>query len=307
MTQKYGKWNNAYYYPNCSRISECQEFSTEKLLYGDPIEIHVNKHYNNDHEFVIGSFESHILLRVGASHGLTYGQLEKYLLLQGLEFEKSCLVNKLYQMTKYGYLTTIILRRTSDNTQIFFYDLAEEGYQYLRKNELLYTNPETEWLTCGDIFRYIRAKIVANQIVLQLLCSSKSFRSFYFQKNISTDDHSIVSSYIPMPLYIQTQDQNYMFEFVGNTGIGRKSFHNRMEKLLSMKDSMPQQMVLILVAETYEHMQMLTTQMLAYEKRGLELDVLYTHDSEWFYDRAGQFYAMARAMGQSGLISIKIL
>ena len=309
MTQKYGNWNYASYYSNCNRIDDCEEeFSTEKLLYGeDPVEIQVrNYHYSID-DFVVGSFENHILLRIAASNGLTKGQLEKYLLLQGLVFEEAFLNNRLYRLVEYGYLSLIIFRRMSDNKKILIYEMTDKGYDYLKRKDCPIINFEKEELFGKDIFRSMRTKMVSNQIVLKLLCGLKEFRSFYFQRRIGLKIQTNGTYSIVVPLYIQTKEKKYMFEFVGNTIEGKRIFQNRMEILLSIKNIIEKNTVLVIVAETYEHMQTMTTEMLAYEKRALGMDILYTHDSEWFYQNTGLTYAMVRAMGQSGLMSIKII
>ena len=210
-------------------------------------------------------------------------------------------------MVKFGYLSWVKLRRTKDDMEIMLYDLAERGIALLREHELPSRNPAGEYFLSNDVFRYMRAKIVSNQLVLHFLGSLKGLRTFYFNRGLRLKGGNAPDQTYLAPLYVQTDAGNYIFDMVGNTTGGKKKFQERMERMLALQEYFPDRTYLAIVAETYEHMEFMTSLMLAYEKRGFGIDILYTHDSEWFYDTPGGFYAMARAMGQSGLMRVKIL
>ncbi|MBR6383086.1 MAG: hypothetical protein IKS56_03785 [Lachnospiraceae bacterium] len=306
MTKEYGKWNDATYYPNCNKVSgELTEYSTEKMLYADTAEFQIRYYYSIE-EMEIGSFEAHILLRVAASHGITKGQLEKYLIMQGMEFDKFTIDERLYEMVNKGYLSLIKYRNADNNSGNIIYDIGNRGVAYLKKNELPAQNPMEEYLTGKDLLRHIRIKILTNQIALHSLCEIKNIKHFYFQREFKIKDKNEEIS-IHVPLYIQTETTNYAFEFVGNNAVGKKIFEERIERYLNYRQILPENTVLVIVAETYDHMMMLISKMDAYEKRDLNRTVLYTHDAEWFYDISGRLYAMARAMGQSGLMTVNII
>ena len=96
---------------------------------------------------------------------------------------------------------------------------------------------------------------------------------------------------ICFPLYIITEQSNYLFDFLSDTNAGRRYFHDRMEKVLYMQGLFPEDSVLVLVAENYEHMKWVISQTASYVRRGLGENVLYTHDSKWFYNAPGQVYS----------------
>ena len=309
MTKEYGIWNNASYYPNCNKINrELTEYSTERMLYTDTAEFQIRYYYSIE-EMIIGSFELHILQRVAASHGITKGQLEKYLIMQGLEINMVLLNERLFDLVKKGYLTLIKYRNADYNADNIIYDIGNRGVAYLKKHEFPAQNPMEEYLTGKDLLRYMRMKILSNQIALHLLCETDNLKNFYFQKELKIKNkNEDINIYFPLYLKTEsTEPKYYAFEFVGNNSIGKKIFEERMEKILKYKNLVPENVVIILVAETFDHMTTLINKMDSYEKRDLNRTVLYTHDSEWFYDVSGRIYAMARAMGQSGLMTVKIV
>ena len=307
MAQKYGKWNNASFYPNCNRLNGyISEYSTEKMLYGDAMEVQVRHYYNNDY-MKIGGFEMNILIRVAASDGVTKGQLEKYLILQGMIIDENILEDRLYNLVKFGYLSWVKFRRLKDNFEIQLYDITARGLATMKHSELPERKVGSACYSNNDFIRAVRNKIVSNQIVLHLLCEQANLKSFYFQRELLKPEIGMNIKPITVPLYIQTDSYNYIIEYVSDTRKGKESFKERMNLLHSGIETLAQNTVIVLVAETYAHMEMLSSETYAYEKDDPNLKLLYTHDSEWFYDTAGHFYAMARAMGQSGIMGVKML
>lgn len=302
----YCKWNNADFYPNCNRVkNELAEYSTEKLLYGRPIEILIQNYFNNE-DIKIGALDFDILLRVAASCGLTKKQLENYLVLQGIELNNKIFDNRLLNLVKYGYLSLVQLRQLNYDFEVQLFDITNKGISCLKKSEPLFHDTSMEYFSEEDVFRYMRTKIVSNQISLHLLCSHRGLRTFSFQRINKSKSKQLDEEMIIAPLYIQTDVRNYLFEFVGNTSLGNKIFKYRMEQITLKQNRYPENTAIVIVAETYDHMKVLTTQMYSFERNGLQMDVLYTHDSEWFYEIPGQLFVMARAMGHSGLIRVNI-
>ena len=305
-SNKYGSWNRASYYPNCNRVKDrLHGYSTEKMLYADTFEVQI-RNYCDPRETWIGGFEYNLITRVAASRGLTRPQLENYLALQGMEFDAQMLEERLSCLVKYGYLSWIGFRRIGDNMQIQMYDLATKGIEAIRESGVPYVRSALEYLANGNTMRYLRTKILANQIVLNLLYHAQNLDSFYFHRVMREKDTAQESHPLSTPLYLKTAENGYLFDFAENTAEGKKAFQERMEMLLVRQDVTPEQTRLVIVAETHDHMESLTDIMLPFEKKGLSMDVLYTHDDVWFYDLPGRFWAMARAMGQSGLMSVKL-
>ena len=306
-SNKYGSWNRASYYPNCNRIRDrLHGYSTEKMLYADMFEVQI-RNCCDPREFWIGGFEYNLITRVAASRGLTGPQLENYLALQGMEFDAQMLEERLSYLVKYGYLSWIGFRRISDNMQIQMYDLAAKGIEAVRESGVPYYRSALDYIVDGNMMRCLRTKILANQIVLNLLYHAKNLDSFYFQRMMRRKNTTQVSPPYSAPLYLKTAKSGYLFDFAENTAEGKRAFKERMEMIRNGQVLFPDQTRLVIVAETYDHMELLADIMLSFETKGLSMNILYTHDDVWFYDLPGRFWAMARAMGQSGMMPVKLL
>ena len=304
MTKKYGKWNEAKFYPNCQTInSSDQEYCTEKMLYGENAEVKIKYCYNTE-EYNIDAYEHEILLRIAASHGITKNQLIKYLKLQGKIFHSGKFESCMEKLEKYGYIVNIKIAGLDDNGSIIVYDLAERGTEHLKNKELPHYSSLKEY-SDGNILRLLRVKITSNQILLQLLCNYKDLKSFFFDREFIIPG----AGNVLFPLYIQTTENNYAFKFVDNTKAGKNRFEEQMEILLKDNSTVLDDTILVIVAETYEHLERLYTLAMNYKKRGLKREILFTNDSDWYRALPGNFYGMAviSVLGQSSMMNIKLV
>ncbi|MBR0093046.1 MAG: hypothetical protein IJP92_15255 [Lachnospiraceae bacterium] len=276
------------------------------MLYGDTFDIQIRNYYNPNDTW-IGGFEYNLLIRVAASRGLTKNQLENYLTLQGMDIDSRMLEERLYHLVKNGYLSWVCFQSRGDNTQIHLYDLSSRGMESIKELGVPYVNPALEYFANGNTMRYMRIKILANQIALNLLYHERSLDSFFFHRVLREKGTLSDAPPVRTPLYVKTAEYGYLFDFAENTPAGKNAFLERMEMLCNGKASIPENTKVVIVAETYSHMESLTTLTLPFEKRGFSPDILYTHDDVWFYDLPGRFWTMARAMGQSGLMSVNLL
>lgn len=307
MKNDHGRWNDPVYYPYVNRIKyDLEEDNTEKLLYEECLELRVQNFYNQK-DLCLAKLETTILERVAASYGLTRGQLEKYLLMMGVDHMEESLSRALFILTKYGYLAMITVNQAGDNLKITLYDITDKGIEYLKNSNLPYRNMTRDLWECKDVFRYIRKIIIANQIVLNILSSNENIRSFCFNRKIRIYGDDGLGKNFLFPLYVQSSNRNYHFLIIGNTHEGKQRFDEFMESLIEVKGHLPSKTTLVIVAETYAHMRAMTIYMKQYEERGLLFDTLFTHDSVWYYTSPAKFYAEANAMGQTGLLSVKLL
>lgn len=146
MTKNIGSWNRAILYPNCNKIQgKLAEYSTEEMLYGEPLEIQVRNHFNSDY-VKMDDLESNILIRVTASHGLTRNQLDRFFTLQGLSYSQDKLDEKLYKLVKCGYLTLVRLWMAKSGKEVFLYEITNRGLATIKQNEMPRYHPTLEYL-----------------------------------------------------------------------------------------------------------------------------------------------------------------
>ena len=307
MMNKYSKWNNTSYYPNCNRTwEESCRYNTEKILYSTPVELLVTAHYTRK-DYDLDDIQRHSLIRVAASHGLVRQQLKKYLIMQGFNID-NFFDDKLNKMVQAGYLTSIKISNMLSSKNITLYDLGERGIEELKNMDIAYRNPASEYAAGGDAIRYMRSCIVSNQIALQMMISLRSMRRFFFRKIIRLkNDNTGVITPLLFQLYIQTDENNYAFEMACDTKSGKDTLKNKLDRLYETQDMLIPNTIIVIVAETYDHMKKIAEIVRQYKNKGLKLDFIFTHDSEWYYNTMGKCYAEARALGCSELIGVNLI
>ena len=163
-----------------------------------------------------------------------------------------------------------------------------------------------------DVMRFIRVKIISNQIVLNLLCYQKVIRDFEFN-NCGSNTYIVKNlkknllENEQFPLIVRSTKKTYFFLFVADTQIGREEFEKKINTIKNKIWLARKNAVLVMVAEDMKHMQYLTHSAKNLLGNDIKFEIMYTYDGCWFNNVPGRFYTMARGIGQAGLIPVKMI
>lgn len=302
---KYGNWNKASYYPNVHLINRrLHTWSIEKMLNEPEMKLCTTSCYYNKRN-KLNDFEISIIIRVGASNGLTKKQLKNYMLLQGIEVIDKVLNKDLYYLVKFGYLNLTKIQNRFCQNSIKLYTVSRLGIRKLKELGVPYNDSTADFPADNDVLKHIIKKIVINQIVQNLLYYNKNIKFFNcFTPFSIISRHNYVSDFI-IPLVVKTEQNTYVFEFA--EGKSTAIFQKRVEKFIQEQILMDRNLSLVIIAENKEDILDWMVQIDRYKKKGLLIDVLYTYCDIWSYEVSGIIYKNKITMGKTKLIQTELV
>jgi hypothetical protein len=309
MMNKYGAWNDVSYYSNAYAENKLSLQDNNILISSMDESSRINIRYNNcSYKLFIKDFEKQILIRITASHGLTIGQLEKYFRLQGLSFEPGSLMRALDQLVEFGFLSRIQVSQYNNNKEVTLYNITDRGIRLLRNGKEAALNPQNDGFFCTNPISYIKSKLVLNQIILGLLSNCKcGLRSFFFYRTMRKMPESKNEKSLTLPLYVQTENRNYIFLYIGNIGKDTRGMIDLIDRFVEFKRAIPKKTIVVAIADTSDQMNRIAQLINNHKHKNIKEDLLFSVSDEWFDNSSGSFYGFVNIMGQERLINIDLL
>ena len=314
MGEKYDRANTAGYYPNVSSVSDkLKSVNTNDMINNKDTEIFVKSLYNNHYNTrKCDLIDYEIVKRIALSSGVAKNQLYNYLLLQGKRISYENFKTHLYSLEYRGIIGTVTIHFIKDNKDVVIYDLDHYSKEILPDIGISDNSSMLDYHYNKDILRFLRIKIMTNQIVLNLLCHDKNIQGFKINNSCSNtfeikNKKKNMLEDIFLPLNVKTKEKTYYFIFAADTHLGRAEFQRKLNAIKEQTWLNRKKAVLVVVGENMAHMQFLTFAVKNLLGTDTKYEIMYTHDGVWSTNLPGRFYAMARSVGQTGLITVKLL
>lgn len=289
MMNRYSKWNRADTYRKRNK-DIVSVFKGQEMCFFQYKANHVyciNAYVRYCHS-ALDKVDIEILCRILESHVIVLEQLYCYMYMQGMDVSLTELTHRLQILHSKNFIRKGLVISGRENTflnhvyyeNLEFYQIMPPGVVFLRNigisiNEAnQYDHPaiNISW------YEYVKASIMYNQIVLQLLLKNEHVQNFNFHFLFKMGG-GVKAVYAP--LVVNTDKKLYVFEFIRGTKEGKRVIVEKYFKWRKNSKIRGRYVNLVFLCENEYHMEMMVSHMKNIADCKF-LSIYFTFDKLWF-------------------------